>query len=281
MTGLTMEIAPEKAKLKARAARAGRHVRIRLAADGMADLVAHLPAEQAAACLGALHRAVHEHYVTAETVTRSRGQILADTLVERLTGQTTAGDVNVEVQILVPVEALLDPTSPLPAQIAGHGPIPADIARKCSRARSPYAGWSPATGSSSAATPDADRSTGYWKPSSGARTETGAPHPMRRTDRHIDHKERWADSGDTEFANGRELLCELHNHAREPLRMRRERVRDPAAAPTAVRSGGRTPAARLTTHSPRQIRHSCASPVDAVAPTLTGRQPPGTSSCTS
>ena len=61
-------------------------VRIRLAADGMADLVAHLPAEQAAACLGALQRSVNEHYATAESVIRSRGQILADTLVERITG---------------------------------------------------------------------------------------------------------------------------------------------------------------------------------------------------
>ena len=131
-TRLAMEIAPEKAEAKARAARAGRHVRVRLAADGMADLVAHLPAEQAAACFGALHRAVNEHYVTADTVTRSRRQILADTLVERLTGQATAGDVAVEVQVLVPVEALLDPDSPLPAQIAGHGPIPARSRGNCS-----------------------------------------------------------------------------------------------------------------------------------------------------
>ena len=65
-TRLAMEVAPEKAEVKARAARSGRHVRVRLAADGMADLVAHLPAEQAAACFGALHRAVTEHYVTAE-----------------------------------------------------------------------------------------------------------------------------------------------------------------------------------------------------------------------
>ena len=129
-TRLTMEIAPDKAEVKARAARAGRHVRVRLAADGMADLVAHLPAEQTAACFGALHRAVTEHYVTADTVTRTRAQILADTLVERLSGQTTARDVAVEVQVVMPVEALLDPDSSLPAQIAGHGPIPAAIARE-------------------------------------------------------------------------------------------------------------------------------------------------------
>ncbi|MDT7579261.1 MAG: hypothetical protein QOK35_525, partial [Pseudonocardiales bacterium] len=69
-TRLAIEISPEKAQLKARAARCGRHVRVRLATDGMGDLVAHLPAEQAAACSGALHRAVRDHYVTAESVTR-------------------------------------------------------------------------------------------------------------------------------------------------------------------------------------------------------------------
>jgi hypothetical protein len=130
VTRLAMEIAPDKAEVKARAARSGRHVRVRLATDGMAELVAHLPAEQAAACFGTLHRAVKDLYVTAESVIRSHGQILADTLVERLTGQTAARDVNVEVQVLVPIETLLDPDSPLAAEIAGHGPIPAQIARE-------------------------------------------------------------------------------------------------------------------------------------------------------
>ena len=218
VTGLAMEIAPEKAKLKARAARAGRHVRIRLAADGMADLVAHLPAEQAAACLGALHRAVHEHYVTAETVTRSRGQILADTLVERLTGQTTAGDVNVEVQILVPVESLLDPTSPLPAQIAGHGPIPADIARemlhtgKKTLRRLVTRDGIVIGGDSRRRAFDGVLET-FIRARDGNRcTEPYCDAPIR----HIDHKERWADGGRTEFVNGRGL-CEFHNHAREPV----------------------------------------------------------------
>ena len=110
----------------------GRHVRVRLAADGMADLVAHLPAEQAAACFGALHRAVHEHYVTAESVTRSRGQILADTLVERLTGQACAGDVAVEVQVVIPVEALLDPDSAAPPRSPGTDPSPRRSPGSCS-----------------------------------------------------------------------------------------------------------------------------------------------------
>ncbi len=40
---------------------------------------------------------------------RTRDQIMADTLVERLTGQTRAGDVNVELQLMMPLDALDQP----------------------------------------------------------------------------------------------------------------------------------------------------------------------------
>jgi hypothetical protein len=215
-----MEIAPEKAQVKARAARAGRHVRVRLATDGMADLVAHLPAEQAAACFGALHRAVNEHYVTAESVTRSGGQILADTLVERLTGQATATDVGVEVQIVMPVESLIDPDSPLPAYIAGHGPIPADIARemlattagKTSLRRLLTRDGIVIGGDSRRRVFDGVLET-FIRARDGNRcTAPYCDAPIK----HIDHEERWVDGGRTEFSNGRGK-CEFHNHAREPL----------------------------------------------------------------
>jgi len=220
-TGLAIEVAPEKAQAKARAARAGRHVRVRLAADGMADLVAHLPAEQAAACLGALHRAVTEHYVTADTVTRHRGQILADTLVERLTGQTTADDVSVEVQVLMPVEALLDPNSPLPAEIAGHGPVPGDIARdllattagRKTLRRLITRDGIVIGGDSRRRTFDGNLETLIRARDGNRCTAPYCDAPIR----HIDHITRWADGGRTTFVNGRGY-CEFHNHAREPLR---------------------------------------------------------------
>jgi hypothetical protein len=237
-TRLAMEVAPEKAQLKVRAARAGRHVRVRLAADGMADLVAHLPAEQAAACFGALHRAVTEHYVTADTVTRSRGQILADTLVERVTGQATAGDVNVEVQVVVPVESLLDPDNPLPAQIAGHGPVPARIARelltttagKKTLRRLVTRDGIVIGGDSRRRAFDGVLET-FIRARDGNRcTAPYCDAPIR----HIDHKERWADGGRTTFTNGGGL-CEFHNHAREPLERARASGRPRRPQPTSVR----------------------------------------------
>ena len=50
-------------------------------------------------------------------------------MVKRPTGQTAAADVNVELQIMMSLEALLDPKSPKPATIPGYGSLPADIAR--------------------------------------------------------------------------------------------------------------------------------------------------------
>src|SRR6201999_2024101 len=81
------------------------------------------------ACYAALHKAANDLAASPAPLTRSRGQVMADTLVERITGQATADEVSIEVQVLVPVEALIDPDSPLPAEIPGYGPIPADLLR--------------------------------------------------------------------------------------------------------------------------------------------------------
>jgi Domain of unknown function (DUF222) len=281
-TTLAMEIAPKKAEVTARAARAGRHVRVRLAADGMADLVAHLPAEQAAACFGALHRAVTEHYVTADTVTRTREQILADTLVERLTGQATAGDVAVEVQIVVPVEALLDPDSPLPAQIAGHGPLPAQIARelltttagKKSLRRLVTRDGIVIGGDSRRRAFDGALET-FIRARDGNRcTAAYCDAPIR----HIDHVKRYSDGGPTAFANGRGY-CEFHNHAREPLQVARAGARPrpsrhtstrPPAGPRPETSVPRAPGTRRP--GEREQPATCSVPVRRT----NGRVPPAT-----
>jgi hypothetical protein len=112
---------------RGRTERKHRRVGIRPAPDTMAILTGYLPMEQGIACYAALRR----HADTAKAIgdERTRDQIMADTLVERLTGQTAAVDVNVELQIMMPLEALLDPHSNRPATIPGYGPLPADLAR--------------------------------------------------------------------------------------------------------------------------------------------------------
>jgi hypothetical protein len=160
-------------------------------------------------------------FVTADTVTRNRGQILADTLVERLTGQATAGDVAVEVQIVMPVETLLDPDSPLPAQIAGHGPVPARIGRELlatSAGKTTFRRLVTRDGIVIGGDSRRRNFDGALETFIRARDGNRCTAPYCDAPiRHIDHAKRWTDGGRTEFANGRGL-CEFHNHAREPLR---------------------------------------------------------------
>src|SRR5829696_240057 len=112
---------------RGRTERRHRRVGLRPAPDTMAILSGYLPVDQGVACLAALRR--HTDKVKADGDPRSRDQIMADTLVERVTGQAAAAaDVNIEVHLLMPLNSLLNPTAATPAEILGHGPVPAGIA---------------------------------------------------------------------------------------------------------------------------------------------------------
>jgi hypothetical protein len=57
---------------------------------------------------------------------------MADTLVERLTGQTHAADVNIELHLLMRLDTLIDPDpdKDTAAVLAGQGPLPAELTRE-------------------------------------------------------------------------------------------------------------------------------------------------------
>jgi hypothetical protein len=114
----------------ARAAEHDRRVSIRPAPDAMARLTALLPVAQGVACYAALSRAADT--TTAGGDDRGRGQLMADTLVQRITGQRAATDVPVAVNLVMTDTSLLGPSSPggaEPAHLDGYGPIPAHAAR--------------------------------------------------------------------------------------------------------------------------------------------------------
>jgi Domain of unknown function (DUF222) len=111
---------------RGRTARSDRRVGLRPARDTMTLLSGFLPVEQGVACLAALRRRADA--LLAEGDARTRGQIMADTLVQRVTGTTRAADVDVEVGIVLPLDALLHPQQGGSAEVVGHGPIPAGIA---------------------------------------------------------------------------------------------------------------------------------------------------------
>lgn len=100
-----------------------RTVTIRPAPDTMTYLTALLPVAQGVSVYAALRR-------TAETTFdgRSRGQVMADTLIERVTGRSAAAATPIAVNLVLSDETLLG-DSTAPADICGYGPIPAAVAR--------------------------------------------------------------------------------------------------------------------------------------------------------
>ncbi|MGW9403661.1 HNH endonuclease [Arthrobacter sp. NPDC055585] len=84
---------------------ADRYVSCRPAPDTMSYLTGLLPVAQGVAVYAALSRAADSLRATGDE--RGRGQIMADTLVERVTGQTTADRVPVEVQLVITDRTLL------------------------------------------------------------------------------------------------------------------------------------------------------------------------------
>jgi hypothetical protein len=122
-----------------------RRVGVRAAPETMAILTGYLPVEQGIACYAALRQ--HADSAVASGDGRTRDQIMADTLVERVTGQAAAGDVNVELQLMMPLDALINSKNRSAAVIPGYGPLAGDLAWKLwSAAREPSggAGSSPA-----------------------------------------------------------------------------------------------------------------------------------------
>ena len=112
-------------------AEAERRVWLRPAPETMVYLTALLPLAQGVACYASLTRAADSG--TADGDERGRGQVMSDTLVERVTGQATAPDVPVTVNLIITDQALLDPAGPggnEPAHLDGYGPIPAGAARE-------------------------------------------------------------------------------------------------------------------------------------------------------
>ncbi|REE05104.1 HNH endonuclease [Citricoccus muralis] len=134
-----------------------RHVSLKPAQTnpGMAYLTALLPIAQASACYQNLTTAAASTIAEGDAAERTPQQVLTDLFVQRLTGQTTAEDVPLEIQLIMTDTALLNAAglagdtantggqnvragtetgagvdADLPAWLPGHGPIPAPVARR-------------------------------------------------------------------------------------------------------------------------------------------------------
>ena len=157
----------EAAVARARIAETERRVTIRPVPDTMALVTALLPVAQPVAVHAALTRAALSAKAAGDI--RGKGQLMADTLVERLTGQAGADEVPIEIQLVMTDRALLagDAT---PAHVPGYGPVPAGWARDLLvRATTPTP--DPPLGRGSVVGSDVDSAVG---PRTGASTASGA-----------------------------------------------------------------------------------------------------------
>jgi hypothetical protein len=195
----------------------------------MSLLTGFLPVEQGAACHAALRR--HTDAVVAAGDARSRDQIMADTMVERLTGQARASDVNVEVGVVIPVDALLDPGSGGTAEVVGHGPVPAGIARDLLATTGGRRWWrrlftAPDGGPLIGCDPRRRRFDGVLAHLISVRDGGRCRDPYCDAPiRHHDHVQRHGAGGPTSFANGRGV-CARGNYVREMPGWRVEVVDD-------------------------------------------------------
>ncbi|MCQ1953024.1 HNH endonuclease signature motif containing protein [Arthrobacter sp. zg-Y238] len=132
--GAAYRLDPSAAVKRAAKAESERFVSCRPAPDTMTYLTGLLPVAQGVGVYAALSREADRLRASGDS--RGRGQIMADTLVERVTGQTEAGQLEVEVQLVMTDRTLFGGDSE-PAVVPGYGPVPAQWARDLVRGRHP------------------------------------------------------------------------------------------------------------------------------------------------
>ena len=201
---------------RTRGAQSHRRVTLRPAPDTMSRLSGFLPVAQGVAAHAALGREADRLRAAGDP--RSRGQIMADTLYQRLTGHAVAAGVPVEVHLVMTEDTLLRGGDE-PADLVGGGPIPAPAARELLRDPAvtawlrrlhtrPADGTLVAMDSKRREFPAALRRLIVVRDRVCRTPWCGAPV------RHADHVKAWADGGATSEANG-QGLCEACNYAKQ------------------------------------------------------------------
>ena len=182
----------------------------------MAVVSGLLPVAQGVAVHAALSR--YADSLRAGGDTRSRGQIMADTLVERVTGQTEAAAVPVEIHLVMSSETLLDGDQ-APAQLQGYGPVPAPFVRDWIRDTGAQV-WlrrlftAPDNGQLVAMESTGRCFTGLLRRFVVLRDQVCRTPWCDAPIRHVDHPTPAGAGGETSAANA-QGLCEACNYAKE------------------------------------------------------------------
>jgi len=216
---LAYRLDAESVVRRARRAETERTVTIRPAPDTMTYVTALLPVAQGVGVYAALKRAADS--ARSDGDERSRGQVMADTLVERVTGAPADQPVTVDISLVMTDRSLLGGDDE-PALLPGFGLVPAALARDLVAAAIDEGhAWlrrlytSPATGDLVAMDSRARHfPTGLGRfihVRDGGRCRTPwCDAPIRQ----LDHAVRHTDGGTTSGPNG-QGLCEACNLAKE------------------------------------------------------------------
>jgi hypothetical protein len=196
-------------------AEADRCVTIRPAPDCMTYVTALLPVARGVAVYAALRR--HADSLRGTGDARSRGQLMADTLVSRTTGLTDGVEPDVEIQLVMTDRTLLDGHHE-PGRVTGHGVVPAWLSRRIAREAERV--WvrrlyrSPGSGELICADAKRRLFTTVEKAFLVARDEFCRTPWCNAPIRHADHVLPVAEGGETSLANG-QGLCARCNYAKE------------------------------------------------------------------
>jgi len=254
-----------------------RRVTLRPAPDTMTYLTALLPVAQGVSVYAALSAAAGQAQAQGAGDARGRGQLMADTLVERVTGQATASAVPIEIQLVMPAETLLGQGSE-PALAPGYGAIPAAFARalvvSCGSAGA--AAWVRRLFT----TPDGRdlvtmdsrrrRFSGPLRHLIELRDQTCRTPWCDAPIRHGDHVVPERRGGATSAANG-QGLCEACNYAKETPGWQCTTLR---GGPSPAKPHGPPHTVRTTTPT----RHAYDSTAPPVLPTRVAAGPPAAAS---
>ncbi|MGY2873677.1 hypothetical protein ACVW00_000867 [Marmoricola sp. URHA0025 HA25] len=223
---------PGSAIRRIRGAHADRRTGLRPAPDTMTYLTAFLPVAHGVACHAALTR--EADHKRAQGDPRTRGQIMADTLVERITGQTHAVGTPVEIQLIITDHTLLTSDhnnhNQEPAHLTGYGPIPATLARQLTRQADKA--WirrlftHPKTGDLVGIETRRRLFDGPRRQLLIARDQTCRTPWCDAPIRHTDHITPAAAGGPTSTENG-QGLCEACNHTKEHPDWRAKTIPNP------------------------------------------------------
>jgi hypothetical protein len=124
---IVIGIDAEAARVRAEKNRADARVSLHPDVDAVAILHVRGPAEQIVAAHTALDAWARGLRATGDP--RSRGQIMVQTLVERVTGWSHADSADVEVQVVMDAETVFN-AGDTPADLVGYGPIAPDVAEE-------------------------------------------------------------------------------------------------------------------------------------------------------